>query len=129
MFYCNADGSRRRNPGCGTESESEEDDPYNQCYLCHHSVPEPEWKSGEHRTLCAAKNAGQLQGFKTIDVKCSQCREPLRLWPKMGGPFSCSTGYRCGHPRDRIINTGINRFNCFQCDIDFCLPCVEEKMA
>jgi len=129
LCYFRSDGTCKDRPSCGSDEEEEEDDSANQCYLCHKSVPESDWKSGKHRRLCAAKNEELLRDLKTISIKCKQCREPLRLWPKMGAEFYCATGYSCDSHGKGIVNTGINRFNCFQCNIDFCLPCVEEKMG
>ena len=127
MCYCRNDGTCKDKPSCGSDEE-EEEDAY-QCYLCQKIVPESDWKSKKHQRLCAAKNDELLRDLKTISIKCKQCREPLRLWPKMGAEFYCATGYSCDSHGKGIVNTGINRFNCFQCNIDFYLPCVEEKMG
>ena len=133
MFYCNADGSYKRRPGCGSDSTIdlagiEDDTNKNQCYLCLAKVPTSEWKSGEHRRVCARGNAELLKDLKTVELLCQQCRDPLRLWPRIGCEFYCDAGYSCGSHGKGIVNTGINRFNCFQCDIDLCLPCVENKL-
>jgi len=133
MFYCNADGSYKRRPGCGSDSTLdlagiEDDRNKNQCYLCLASIPTSEWKSGEHRSVCASANFELLKDLKTVELLCQQCRKPLRLWPKIGCEFYCDAGYSCGSHGKGIVNTGINRFNCFQCDIDLCLPCVEKQL-
>ena len=99
------------------------------CQLCLASVPSSKWKSGEHRRLCSGQNAERLKVLKTIELSCKQCRQPLRLWPKIGLEFYCNGGNTCDSRGKGIVNTGINRFNCFLCDIDYCLPCVEEKLG
>ena len=132
MFYCNADGSRKLRPGCGSDATIDlamREEEKVQCYLCLMKVPISKWKSGEHRKLCATQNIELLKDLKTVDLGCQQCRQVLRLWPKIGNEFLCDSGYSCTFNGKSIVNTSINRFNCFQCDIDFCLPCVEKKLG
>ena len=63
----------------------------------------------------------------TEKIKCKQCKKSLRLWPKMGAEFYCDNNYSCEASQgNAIVNTGINRYNCFRCDLDYCLSCKEE---
>merc|ERR1719244_2578339 len=98
MYYYNDNGTYKRRPGCGSDAYSidlagREDDNHH-CYLCLMTVPTSQWKSGEHRRLCAVENAELLKNLKTIDMRCQQCRQCFRLWPKIGYEFYCS-GYSC----------------------------------
>eukprot|EP00092_Neocalanus_flemingeri_P028415 GFUD01030855.1.p1 GENE.GFUD01030855.1~~GFUD01030855.1.p1 ORF type:complete len:207 (+),score=47.72 GFUD01030855.1:52-672(+) len=126
------DGSYQGDCSCGSDDEDEVEERGSAlCYLCHRKVPNSEWNSGQHRTECARTNSEVLQAMKTSHIRCKQCREQLRLWPRMGVEFECNNNYNCrGNSNGKgIVNTGINRFNCFQCNIDFCLPCIEESEA
>jgi len=106
----------------------EPDEPWKPCYLCHQKIVETKWNSGEHRRECARENADKLESMKKTEVaKCKQCRELLRLWPQMGAEFYCDNNYSCqASSGNSIVNSGINRYNCFLCDIDYCLPCMEK---
>jgi len=137
-YYCDNHGKCKERPGWGSDDDEEEvEGGYRgssgyrpvyttPCYLCQEQIPQADWKSGEHRRLCAMENAGFLLGLTRVKTTCKQCRKPLKLWSRMGAEFHCKNGFSCTSRGTGIVNTGINRFNCFQCDIDFCLPCIEQ---
>ena len=98
------------------------------CYLCLSEVRNSQWDSGAHRRSCATSHARQLAVMSRHPTKkCPQCHELLRLWPRQGHPFYCDNNRNCNSGGSIIVNTGINRYNCFSCDIDFCLPCIERE--
>jgi hypothetical protein len=70
--------------------------------------------------------------------KCPECDDLLRQWPQKGGPFDCrdvqcksdnTTPWNALHfsERSKIDNTGLNRYNCFGCNIDYCLDCTNRE--
>ena len=58
-------------------------------------------------------------------VQCPQCNKQLLLWPDRGPEFTCDFE-DCTSQGKGIVNTGINRYNCFVCDYDACMACLSK---
>ena len=75
-----------------------------------------------------------------MSARCPVCYRPLRLWPASRGPleFNCCSKRLCrdlapdGRTKKPCHNDGTTdaRFNCYNCDIDFCGECAKaEQLA
>ena len=111
------------------------------CYLCIEKVDRRAWSSGKHRQECILRQELSISSCnidlrnlfhssshpkiavcrlsETIEefpthptLRCSQCKEQLRLWPRGRGPY-----FRCGGicGGRKIQNNGSNRYGSLQC--------------
>lgn len=96
------------------------------CYLCRVYVNDSHWNDGSHRKDCATRNRQLIQNWPKINSKCFRCFKRLIQWPKIGPHFYCDGTY-CPLNGASIKNTGSNRFNCFICDFDLCLNCINRN--
>ena len=111
------------------KDEAVGDDDYTSCYLCTRKIRQDLWESGEHRRRCAEENADILEVMEEAhkNVTCPRCGKCLKLFPARGQFFICQGG-GCEQGHSSCVNTGTNRFNCFICDYDLCLTCMNKRV-
>lgn len=98
------------------------------CYLCLEVVTKDQWQDGSHRRQCARRHRQFLQSMAKIDTKCWICSKRLLQWPLIGSSFYCD-GRNCLLFGTSIVNSGNNRFNCYMCDFDLCINCIDNNAS
>merc|ERR1712013_211982 len=90
---------------------------------------------GDPQGECRERNREEYSRFaEPYAISCPHCTSRLKLWPAKGAPFLCddwapSTGKNCRSRGREIPSNGENRLNCFVCDYDLCVDCVNKRGA